>query len=455
MRSRLVRSGLALVLAILVIAGLTSGALVAKEIRADARLRLTGQAETMIISLTDRLLERGELTRGDVERLAPRGAEVVLRDSTGVVVARTGPVLADQVMSVDVRSPGELSATVSADRAPVDRRVHRAWGMIAAIAAAIALVAAVAALLQARQLSRPLDRLALAASQLGAGEPGVVAPRSGLVEVDAIAEALEESGHRVAALVAAERQFSANASHQLRSPLTAIAISLELIADSEDLVARREAVEALNQVAGLDERINDLLQLARTGRVAPPERIDVVALIGRQLETVEAQFQRAGRRLSFIAPKSAEAVVTPSALTQTVEILLDNALVHGVGDVEVRVTASPSDSAPGVEISISDQGAFADSSQGEMRLDQHQRSHGLGLVLARNLLRPDGGRVELTCTAPTTFVVRLPVVTAAASRVSGADLLTHERRVRRGEQNDHAADQRGDLPPGEHEALRQ
>ncbi|HSB86376.1 MAG TPA: hypothetical protein VLD86_08710, partial [Ilumatobacteraceae bacterium] len=203
LRSRLVRSGLALVLAILVIAGLTSGALVAKEIRADARLRLTGQAETMIISLTDRLLERGELTRGDVERLAPRGAEVVLRDSTGVVVARTGPVLADQVMSVDVRSPGELSATVSADRAPVDRRVHRAWGMIAAIAAAIALVAAVAALLQARQLSRPLDRLALAASQLGAGEPGVVAPRSGLVEVDAIAEALEESGHRVAALVAA------------------------------------------------------------------------------------------------------------------------------------------------------------------------------------------------------------------------------------------------------------
>ncbi|HEY7627174.1 MAG TPA: hypothetical protein VH761_08900, partial [Ilumatobacteraceae bacterium] len=127
LRSRMVRSGLALVLAILVVASVTSGALFAKEIRADARLRLTARAETMIISLTDRLVERGALTTVDVERLAPADTEVVLRDSNGVVVARTGPVLADQVMAVDVSGPGDLSATVSADRGPVDRRVHRTW----------------------------------------------------------------------------------------------------------------------------------------------------------------------------------------------------------------------------------------------------------------------------------------------------------------------------------------
>lgn len=453
----MVRSGLALVLAILVVSGVTSGALFAKEIRADARLRLTARAETMIISLTDRLLERGDLTTADVERLAPADTEVVLRDSNGAVVARTGPVLADQVMSVDVSGP-EISATVSADRAPVDRRVHRTWGVIAAIAAAIAGAAAVAALLQARQLSRPLDRLARTAMQLGAGESGVVAPRSGVTEVDAIAEALEESGHRVAALVAAERQFSANASHQLRSPLTAIAISLELIADSEDPVARHEAVEALSQVAGLDERINELLQLARTGRVAPPERTDVVSLVGRHLESIGLQFEKAGRRLSFVAPESVEAVVTPSALTQGIEILLDNALVHGVGDVEVRIVATQADADVAVvEISITDEGEFDNAGNS---VDAHvppgaHRSHGLGLVLARNLLRPDGGRVELTCTSPTTFVVRLPVATVAASGASRADLLPHERRIGAGEQHYDSSDQGGDLPPGEHETLRQ
>ncbi|HEY7628357.1 MAG TPA: HAMP domain-containing sensor histidine kinase, partial [Ilumatobacteraceae bacterium] len=303
-------------------------------------------------------------------------------------------------------------------------------------------------------LSRPLDRLARTAMQLGAGDAGVVAPRSGVTEVDAIAEALEESGQRVAALVAAERQFSANASHQLRSPLTAIAISLELIADCDDPVARHEAVEALNQVAGLDERINDLLQLARTGRVAPPERTDVVALVGRHLETIGPQFEHAGRRLSFVAPEPVEAVVTPSALTQGIEILLDNALVHGEGDVEVRTAAT----ADGAEISVTDQGHFDDLGNGVSTSatsgDAH-RSHGLGLVLARNLLRPDGGRVELTSTSPTTFVVRLPAATVAANGASSADLLSHERGVRHGEQHDDAADQGGDLPPGEHETLRQ
>ena len=305
-------------------------------------------------------------------------------------------MLAAHVMSIEVQGPGDLSATVSADRGPVDQRVRDAWNVIAALGVAIALLAALAALLEARHLSRPLDRLARTAAQLGAGEAGVVAPRSGLVEVDAIADALEDSGKRVAELMSAERQFSANASHQLRSPLTAIAISLELIADSPDPVARREATEALTQVAGLDDRINELLKLARTGRVAAQTRTDVAALIGRHVDTIAAQFSR-GRKLTFVAPPTVEADITASALTQSVEILLDNALVHGTGDVEVRVSVD-GDSA--IEVAISDEGRLVETSQHD------HRGHGLGLILAMNLLRADGGRVELVSTDPTTFVIR-------------------------------------------------
>jgi signal transduction histidine kinase len=443
LRSRLIRSGLALVVAILAVAGVTSGILFAKEVRANARLRLTAQTETMIISLSDRAIEQGRLTPADVERLAPSGTEVVLRDSAGVVVARTGPVLAAHVMSINVQGPGDLSATVSADRAPVDRRVRDAWNVIVVVALALAALAAVVAMLEARHLSRPLDRLARTAAQLGAGEAGVVAPRSGVLEVDAIAEALEDSGRQVAALMAAERQFSANASHQLRSPLTAIAISLELIADSTDPLARREATEALTQVAGLDDRINELLKLARTGRVAARARTDVAALIGRHVQAINAQFQRAGRKLSLVAPAVVEADVTPSALTQSVEILLDNALTHGSGDVEVRVSVG---SAGMIEIAICDGGHIEPNGDGE------QRGHGLGLLLARNLLRSDGGRVELVSTAPTTFVIRLPEQPASRP-ASGAHLLTHERGIGAGEQDDDTADEDSHLPPGKDEAL--
>ena len=438
----MVRSGLTLVVAILAIAGITSGVLFAKEVRANARLRLTAQAETMIISLTDRQIEQGPLTTADVERLTPAGIEVVLRDSGGTVVARTGPVLADAVITVEVQGP-DLSAVVSTDRAPVDRRVRQAWNMIVLLSLIVAAVAAVAALLEARHLSRPLDRLARTAALLGAGDAGVVAPRSGVSEVDAIAEALEGSGKRVAELMAAERQFSANASHQLRSPLTAIAISLELIADSSDPVARRESAEALTQVAGLDDRINELLSLARTGRTAKAERTDVAALVSRYVHQIAAQFERAGRKLSIVSPPVVEADVTAGALTQSIEILLDNALVHGSGDVEVGVAI---DDAGTVEIAISDEGHLDEAT------DPDHRSHGLGLLLARNLLRSDGGRVVLASAAPTTFVIQLPA-RSSARPASGPNFLPHERRVRTGEQRDDTADESGDLPPGEHQAL--
>lgn len=397
----------------------------------------------MITSLSDRAIEQGGLTPADVERLAPDGTEVVLRDSEGVVVARTGPVLAAHVMSINVQGPGDLSATVSADTAPVDRRVRDAWNVIIVVALALAALAAVAAMLEARHLSRPLDRLARAAAQLGAGEAGVVAPRSGVLEVDAIAEALEDSGRQVAALMAAERQFSANASHQLRSPLTAIAISLELIADSTDPLARREAADALTQVAGLDDRINELLKLARTGRVAARTRIDVAALIGQHVQAISAQFHRAGRELTLVAPATVEADVTPSALTQSVEILLDNALTHGSGDVEVLVSVG---SAGMIEIAIRDDGRIEPNGDGE------QRGHGLGLLLARNLLRSDGGRVELVSTAPTTFVIRLPEQPGSGP-ASGTHLLAHERGIGAGEQNHDTANEDSHLPPRQDEAL--
>jgi signal transduction histidine kinase len=328
--------------------------------------------------------------------------------------------LADQVISVDAQGPGNLSATMSADRAPVEHRVRHAWNVIIALGASVAALAAAAALVQARQLTRPLDRLAKAAVEIGAGSADVVAPRSGLVEVDAIADALEDSGQRVAQLMAAERQFSANASHQLRSPLTAIAISLELITDSTDPAARREATEALTQVAGLDDRINELLQLARTGRLAPQASTDVAALVTRHVHAISAQFSRAGRSLKLESPATVTAFVTTSALAQTIEILLDNALVHGSGDVEVRVAKT---SAGSVSIAVSDQGTFVESAGAETEGGKggtgHRRSHGLGLLLARNLLRADGGRVELVSSSPTTFAIRLPAPSVRPDRATG------------------------------------
>jgi signal transduction histidine kinase len=120
------------------------------------------------------------------------------------------------------------------------------------------------------------------------------------------------------------------------------------------------------------------------------------------------------------SPPTVTAFVTASALAQSLEILLDNALVHGSGDVEVRVTKS---SAGSVSIAVSDEGTFVESGSEATRGDNggHGRSHGLGLLLARNLLRADGGRVELASSSPTTFAIRLPAPSMRPERASGAE----------------------------------
>ncbi len=106
-----------------------------------------------------------------------------------------------------------------------------------------------------------------------------------------------------------------------------------------------------------------------------------------------------------------------------------------------------------IEISISDEGHLVETGQHD------QRGHGLGLILAMNLLRADGGRVELVSTDPTTFVIRLPeqrgrMVLSRSSR-SGPHLLAHEGVVGTGEQHDDTTDESRDLPPGQDEAVGQ
>src|SRR5437773_2500397 len=105
-------------------------------------------------------------------------------------------------------------------------------------------VAAGLAGLQSRRLAAPLDDLARAAERLGAGDFSATAPRSGLEEIDTIAAALDSSAARIATLVQAEREFSANASHQLRSALTSLRLRLESLAATDDPAVAGEAARA-------------------------------------------------------------------------------------------------------------------------------------------------------------------------------------------------------------------
>jgi signal transduction histidine kinase len=417
LRNRLLRSTLAIVVAMAAVLGIVSGSLFSAVARDEEVLRLQRQAEILLASVSDRRAALGVIAAGDLTASLPSDEAVILR-SAGRIVAQTPALTTSNTVSVVVSGPDGVTLTLVSDGGPLDRRVHNAWLLIAATGVLVVAAAAGLAEFQARRLSRPLTRLAAAAAQMGAGDFSMEAPRSNLIELDALANALDQSAHQIATLVRSEREFSANASHQLRSPLTAISLRLELISSSShDAVARAEAIAALDELHGLDQRIDDLLQLARTGRVAESKVFDVAALVRRHADSIRPRFQSLNRRLAVDAPSTLEVTAVAGAVGQAVEILIDNALLHGSGDVHAAVRRVDSS----IEIEIRDGGVIHNIDPGDT---DGGPSHGVGLVLARSLLRGDGGTVDLTNSAPTTFVIRLPLSHPSTGETSAYPAVT-------------------------------
>jgi signal transduction histidine kinase len=391
MRSRLLWSTSAIALVVVAVFGVASAVLFANVARREARARLEAQAAQLVVTLADRLISTGVITEADLENDVPTDTGLIFRVDVRTYTSNVMP--SSPTLQASTRGPNGTFLTLVADARPVDRRIHDGWRLIALIGAATVLGAIGLGAVQSRRLTKPLRQLEVAARRSADGL-GASAPRAGIAEVDSIAEALDHSAQEIAAMVRSERAFSANASHQLRSPLTAMALRLELITESTDAGAAAEARAALDELHGLDRRIDEMLRFARTGRMAGRTAFDLVPAVRHQVEAHTQAFAAAGRRLTAEYPARAMVDGTPGAVDEVLDVLLDNALRHGRGTVSVGVR--PDDGR--VDLVITDEGRFLPDTPG---------GHGVGLVLARNLLRPDGGTIELVAASPTTFRVRL------------------------------------------------
>src|ERR1700743_2651508 len=133
--------------------------------------------------------------------------------------------------------------------------------------AAVIVISVAAALVLSRRLSRPLGELAEAADRLRSGDPRPIGRRYGVAELDQVADGLDSAGRRVTSLLTAERELAVDASHQLRTPLTALSMRLEEViaaADDPDAV-REEGGAALAQAERLADVVSQLLDPARPG----------------------------------------------------------------------------------------------------------------------------------------------------------------------------------------------
>ena len=274
---------------------------------------------------------------------------------------------------------------------------------------ALALAAWLAAVTAAR-MARPVEELAEAARRLGAGDPRPLGRRYGVADLDQVADGLDSSARRLSSLLAADRELAVDASHQLRTPLTALSMRLEeMIAAADDPeVVREEGSAALAQAERLADVVSQLLSPARRATAASAELTGIDEIVQQQVVEWEPAFRRARRKLVVIGARGLQAHVTPGGLAQVLATLLDNALMHGGGTVTIQT----SQSARSVMIEVRDEGKGVPpdlvSRIFERSVSGRPEGTGLGLALARTMAAADGGRVVLVKAKPATFAVFLP-----------------------------------------------
>lgn len=334
-------------------------------------------------------------------------AYVFLRTEEGAIEA--GRMPAGETISHTATGVSGARVTVAISRSDVVARI----GYLAGLGTVAILVSfgvgVVVARWQSRRLSAPLIYLAAAAEQIGAGQARPRMKKSGIEEIDLVYEELVRTADRMAGRIAAERQFAADASHQLRTPLTALSMRLEEIeylSDGEDV--REEAASCLEQVERLAGVVAELLSTSQSAAVGT-EAVPLRKLFDQQRDEWERSFQTAGRDLVFEDEAGLAVLVSPSSLAQIIATLIENSLKYGAGTTRVSARKV----GKGVVLDVADEGEGIRDDLTEAIFSKGVStggSTGIGLPLARSLAEAAGGRLELASARPPVFRVVLSAV---------------------------------------------
>ena len=267
-----------------------------------------------------------------------------------------------------------------------DGRANRALIVLAGLGMAVLGVGALVARAVAGRIAEPVVEIRDQAVRLGDGEFDIAVPRSGIDDLDEAGAALEITARRLEDLVLRERAFSADASHQLRTPLAALRTSLE----TELAFPRDDPTtvlsEALEDVGRLESTIDQLLLIARSSSITG-STTEVEALIESAQRDWNGRFAQQDRPLTITGTATALTARGASGpLRQALDVLLDNALVHGAGRTEITVRSTEES----VTVGVADRGAGFTSSR-----SQDANGHGMGLSLARRLVGSCGGRLVI------------------------------------------------------------
>ncbi|MFJ4842301.1 ATP-binding protein [Streptomyces sp. NPDC088746] len=407
MRRRLINSTLAVVLVVIAVFGVSLVIVETRTISNSAQESVDSEAFRLISVVESRLLGAERITPQVLaEQVDPsRYARVEIPGRAAIEVGER-PTDGNAIRSTETGEQGE-KVTVEEDRSAVTREVGRTLLIIGAVALLAIISAVLLAVRQADRLTSPLTDLAETAERLGSGDPRPRHKRYGVTELDRVADVLDSSAERIARMLTAERRLAADASHQLRTPLTALSMRIEEISVTDDPdTVKEEANIALTQVERLTDVVQRLLTNARDPRTGSAVVFDLDEVVKQQIEEWRPAYRSAGRAVVCSGKHGLEAVGTPGAVAQVLAALIENSLMHGGGTVALRTRVTGNQ----VVVEVTDEGPGVPADLGARifeRTISGRNSTGIGLAVARDLAEADGGRLELLQQQPPVFALFL------------------------------------------------
>jgi signal transduction histidine kinase len=315
--------------------------------------------------------------------------------------------IAVQTVWDDGKLSGTAVGTVVLERptGPLNQNIANLWLYLIGLSGAAMVTAVLIAIYFARWVSRPLARLDTAARKIADGDLAVRAKTGyGPPELRRMAATFNMMAGRLEALVHGHRAMLADASHQLRTPLTALRLRLDLLAADSGPAAAAELAGAQEEIARLSRLVDGLLATARAEAVTEQlEQIDVLDTVNERVAAWQPVADGNGVKLVAETPSLPVPRVALGAghLEQVLDNLIDNAIeAAGDGGGAVRVSVARSET--GTMLIVADDGPGMtphERSRAFLRYTTgSQNGTGLGLAIVHRLVTANGGTIRLADT---------------------------------------------------------
>jgi signal transduction histidine kinase len=294
------------------------------------------------------------------------------------------------------------AVVLSRSTAQLEQRIEALWGWIALMSLAGLVAAVVTATALARWVSRPLDGLEAAARRLGRGELDARAPATaGPPEVRRLTGNFNMMAGRLEALLSGHQVMIADVSHQLRTPLAALRLRLDVLALAAPGQVAAELAGAQDEVARLSRMVDGLLAVARAENVTGPAiAVAVDAVIAERAAVWRPAAEENSVTLEVTTTGPLRARLGEGHLEQVLDNLLANALEAVPAGGQVSVSSAPSDGM--IRVVVADDGPGMTPQQRRAALRRYVTATpggtGLGLAIVHRLVASDGGTITLSDT---------------------------------------------------------